>query len=269
MDQDDNLKEVVNDHVLELLRNVIREAEPYSRTDVVARALLFFLGRVSNTWRSMRVLDKHFPDEEGPMVDAGALLRIVFDAYLQAAYVVHDKTKAVVRAHDYFDFACVERYKQSQKVLSCDNPFANALKSSPERPTGEQRLQQEYDRVRGKYAVSESRKKGSQKGTVRVRTNWYPGTLADIAQSMGRLEEYSLILSSFHGCVHSSALSVEKGPLVSREYILDWASTVAARVASLSVEHNRIRLDDFYARLLAALNKPYFGSAMTFTGHSS
>lgn len=258
MNQDDNLKEVANDHVLELLRNVIREAEPCSRTDLVARALLFFLVRVSNTWRSMRALDKYVPDDEGPMLDAGALLRVVFDAYLQAAYIAHDKTKAVARAQDYLDFAHVERYKQAQKVIGCDNPFANALKSSPDRPAGEQRLQQEFDRVCGRYAAPEGRKKGVQKGKVRVRTNWYPGTLADIAQSIGRSEEYAFIHSSFHGCVHSTALAVEKGPLVRRKYILDWASTVAARVASLSVEHNRIGLDEFYSRLLAALCRPYF-----------
>ena len=253
-----SLEEAANDAVLELLRHVIQQSQPHSENDAVARALLFFLVRASNTWRSMRTLDKYMPDDYGPMVDAGALLRVMFDAYLQAEYIVIDKAKAAERAQDYFDFEHVERYRQAQRVLSCDNPFADALKNSSARPAGEKRLQEAFDRVCAKYAIPESRKGGSKGSKVRTRPNWYPGTLADIARLTGRSDEYAILLSSFHGCVHSTASAVEKGPVVERKHILHWATTIVARIAWLSVEHNHASLNELDSSLLATLRKPYF-----------
>lgn len=258
MQEADPLREAANDSILNLLRNVIQQSEPRSRSDVVALALLYFMVRGSNTWRSMRTLDRYIPDDEGPMVDAGALLRVMFDAYLQAKYIADDRTAAVGRAQDYLEFEHIERFKQAQKVISCNNPFADKLKASPERPSGELRLQNEFDRVAKRYAVAGSRRSGARKGKVQIRQNWYPGTLADLAQSVGQADEYAIILSSFHGCVHSSALAVSRGPVVGWQNILDWASTIAARVAGLSVDYNNIVLDEFQSKLLTTLRRPYF-----------
>ena len=257
MHPDEHPKELLGDKVFELLRNVITQSHPHAQTDVVARALLFFLLRVSNTWRSMRTLDKNTTDDEGPMVDAGALLRVMFDAYLQAEYIASDEKVAVERANDYLDFEHVEKYKRAQRVTSYDNPFAQALKASPHRPTGEVRLQQEYNRVKARYLVEKRQPDGTIQRGPRMRRNWYSGTLADIARSLGKSDEYDILLATFHGCVHSSAWAVRRGPVISREHILDWASTIAARIARLSVEHNRIVLDELHEQILAALCRPY------------
>jgi hypothetical protein len=258
VDQDDQLKGRADEAVLEILRDVIKQAYEQSKEDEVSRALLYLLVRVSNTWRSIRTLDQHTTDEEGPMLDAGALLRAMFDAYLQAEYIVSDPSMARSRANDYLDFEHVERYKRAHKVISYDNPFANQLKSSPRRPEGEQRLQMEYDRVKHRFLVEKRKSDGTIKQGPGTRTNWYLGSLADIARSLGKIDEYDILLATFHGCVHSSALAVRKGPTVSREHILDWASTIAARVAQLSVRHNDLKISDFHAKILAALCKPYF-----------
>jgi len=254
----DNLKNRASEAVLEALRSVITQSYPHTETDVVARALLFFLVRVSNTWRSIRTLDEHMSDEEGPMVDGGTLLRAMFDAYLQAEYIVSDEKLAVERANDYLDFEHVEKHKRARCVTSYDNPFAEALKTSPHRPTGEERLQQEYNRVKARYFVEKRQPDGTIQRGPRVRSNWYSGTLADIARSLGKSDEYDILLATFHGCVHSSAWAVRKGPMVSREHILDWASTIAARVARLSVNRNCIVLDELHEQILAALCRPYF-----------
>lgn len=258
MSRDENPKELLGEEVFELLRGVITQSHARTQTDVVARALLFFLLRVSNTWRSIRTLDKHTSDDEGPMVDAGTLLRVMFDAYLQADYIVSDAEFAVERANDYLEFEHVEKYKRAKKIMNYDNPFAEALKSSPRRPGGEKRLQQEYDRVKGRYFVEKRWPDGTIQRGPRTRSNWFPGNLADIARSLGKSDEYDILLATFHGCVHSSAFTIRSGPIGSREHILGWASTIAARVARLSVEHNRIVLDDVHGQMLAALCRPYF-----------
>ena len=258
MHDDDTLKDRVHEYVLELLGRVIKESHPLSETDEVARALLFLLLRVSNTWRSIRTLDKHTPDDEGPMVDTGTLLRAMFDAYIQAEYIVSDKNVAAERAKDYLEFQHVEKYKRVQAVMRYDNPFSEQLKSSPNRADGERRLQQEFDRVKARYYTKNRRRNCKTRPGAGMRTNWYPGSLADIARSLGKSDEYDILLANFHGCVHSSALTVQVGPIGSRKHVLDWASTIAVRVARLSVQHNRIELDEFNGRILEELCKPYF-----------
>lgn len=255
---DDTLKKIVHDHVLQFLKHVIVQSEPRTKSDEVARALLFFLVRVSNTWRSIRTLHECIPDDHGPMLDAGALLRAMFDAYLQAAYIVSDQKAAAERARDYFDFEHVERHRRVRTVLTYDNPLAEMLRSSPRRPEGEKRVHHEYDRVKAKYTSGKLRADGTVDPKARVRLNWYPGTLADVARSLGKSDEYDIFLAAFHGCVHSSALAVRNGPVVSREHIVDWASTIAARVARLNIEHNRIQLNELHTQILAVLSQSLF-----------
>jgi hypothetical protein len=109
-------------------------------------------------------------------------------------------------------------------------------------------LNQEYDRVKHRYLEG---KKG------RVRSTWYAGNLSQIARMLDKETEYDSILAVFHGCVHSSAFAVKLGPPVSPEYVSHWASTIAARVARLSVAHNKIALNDLDSTILARLSAPY------------
>ena len=248
----------VDEYVLHLMKQVIRQANECSENDSVARALLFFLLRVANTWRSIRTLRNNTPDEEGFAVDAGTLLRAMFDAYIQAEYIVHDPSKADERARDYLDFEHVERFKSATSVMKHDTPLSNHLKASPKRAEGEKRLQQEYDRVKERYFVEKRRSDGTVKYGPGTRNTWYAQNLSDLARTLGREDEYDSLLKNFHGCVHSSPMAVRRGPMVSARHVLDWASTIAARVAKLSVEHHKFELDDLYSRILNALCKPYF-----------
>ena len=253
----ESLKDELDEHVLALLQKTIQGSEKCSKDDDVSRALLFFLVRVCNTWRSIRTLRAHTHDPEGFMVDAGVLLRAMFDAYLQAEYVVQDRDTQGERARAYLDFEHVERYKIEAKVTGHDNPFADKLKSSPERPEGQIRLRNEYDRVKEKYFVEKRQPGGTVKRGPATRNKWYRPTLPDIACSLGKQAEHDVFVATFHGCVHSSAFAVRRGPMVSPKHVLDWASTIAARVARLNVQCNQIDLGDLYGPILDALCKGY------------
>lgn len=257
-DQNDFFADIIDEHVSELLRLIITHSYERSKSDDVARAHVYFLLRVCNTWHSIRTLSKHSPDEKVFMVDAGMMLRAMFDAYLQAEYVLSDPSKAVQRANDYLDFEHVERYKLAEKVMKYDNPFVRKLKASPARPEGEKWAQSEYDRVKGRYIIGKSKAGKPAEQKPRTRNKWYDGDLSGIARTLGREAEYDIILATFHGCVHSSAFAVRLGSPISAKYVSPWASTIAARVAQLSVQYNRIELDDFYSTLLSRLCKPYF-----------
>ena len=109
------------------------------------------------------------------------------------------------------------------------------MKHSPRRTEGEKRVNREYDRVKRRYPKG---KKGD------VRDRWYPNNLRQIAGSQGKVE-YDTIVTTLQGCVHSSAMAVQQnGPPILPEYITTWASSIAARVAKLNVDYNKVKLND-------------------------
>ena len=242
----------VNNHVYALLQEVLKKSDARSRSDEVSRALQYFLLRVANTWRSIGTLWANTLDGEGFMVDAGALLRIMFDAYLQAEYIVYDPNVQRERAKDYLDFEIVERYKLSERIPAHDHPISRKFKSSPLRVKGEPALRAEYDQVKARYYV-ERKKNGNTKRGPKTRNQWYPGTLRDIAKGIKKEAEYDYFVATFHGCVHSSALAVHKGPPISPQYALDWASRFAAHIVRLNVMYNQIEMDESNLMLMEAL----------------
>jgi hypothetical protein len=243
-------------HVFALLQEVIQQSEPRSNNDVVSRALIFFLLRVANTWQSIKTLQENAPHQEGFLVDAGVLLRAMFDAYLQAEYVVQDPARQHERATEYLDYEHVERYR-AQGVLDLDHPIAEKLRCSPERPEGENRVRTEYERVKDKYLVGQRKSGGNKKRDQNVRKTWYPGDLAAIARGLGKEAEYRFFVATFHGCVHSGAFAIRLGPPIRSNTVVHFASTIAARVARLNARHNRVDLGDVQRQLLERLCKDY------------
>jgi hypothetical protein len=244
-----NIQCLVDSHVCMLLQEVIQRANERSQTDKVSRALLYLLVRVSNTWRSIETLWHNMPDGDGFIVDTGVLLRAMFDAYLQAQYIVHDPCDQGKRARDYLDFEIVERYKIAKKLIAHDSPLSNRLKGSPKLATSEKELVAEYERVKGRYPDG--------KRKTKTRNTWYPGNLAALAHSIGKEVEYDFFVATLHGCVHSSAHAVQKGPPISPQNALHWASKFAACVARVNVQYNRFVLSDFQQELLQTLCKDY------------
>lgn len=247
----------VDEHVLALLRLVIQKSDDRSKTNEVSRALLYFLVRVANTWCSIRTLRQHSPDDRVFIVDAGALLRAMYDGCFQAEYLAHDPARIDARASDYLEYEHVERHRISRKVLSHNTQLADRLKSSARRPEGEKRVQDEYDRVKDRYSVEKRKADGTVKRGPATRSTWYSGDLSALAESLGKRAEYDTFVAVFNGCVHSSALAVQAGPMVSPQHVLTLASQIAARVARLSVEHNHIDLGDFYRPIMDALCKDF------------
>lgn len=95
-----DLEESVDDHFAELLKFAITIAYERSKNDQVAQALLAFLVRIANSWLSIRTLYKHAENRDGFLIDAGMILRGMFDAYLQAEYVIADDGSDKLRAAD-------------------------------------------------------------------------------------------------------------------------------------------------------------------------
>lgn len=231
--------------VQSLWQLVICHSHSRSSSDDVARALLCFMVRVSNTWRSIRTLRNNTSDAEGFMIDAGTLLRAMYDAYFQAEYLVSDPSKSEERAADYFDFEHVEKYKSVERLMSHNNWVAQRLQSSSKRAEGEKENLRHFERVKKRFSTTKSPNK--------TRSHWYPGNLLELANIVKKADEYDTFLAIFNGCVHTSGFASKNGPPVSSQYVLEMASMITAKIARLNVAHNRIELTKDHQELLDVL----------------
>jgi len=235
------------DNTLEaILGGIIQSLKDNGSKDNVSLALFSFLMREANTWRSIRLLSQHTPLQfhSSIMCDVGTLLRAMFDAYLQADFIVRDPLKCGERSKNYLDFAHVEIYKMSQNILSHNNEFSKQLQSSSYRDDGDKRRTEEFDRVKDSFLIEVRRDDGTLKRGPGTRNKWYKSNLSALATAAGKADEYDTFVTSFSGCVHSSAYAVQQGPLVPPEHVLSLASAFVARVALMNVEYNQIDLGE-------------------------
>lgn len=247
---DETYSQLVKQALAATMTSVVRLVDE----DAVALALLYLFTRLANTWRTIDTLWRHLaPDcPETFMVDAGTLVRAMFEAYVQAAFIVHDSEKRQERAEDYLEFEHVERPKVLDRLLKHDTDISRYLKASPLRCKGDARIKAEYERVKPRYWDDRRR---------RTRNKWYKGTLRDLAKCAGIESEYDLLVSPFHPYVHSSAYGMRYGPPFEPQYVLVLASSIAGKGAKVNLEYHQIELE---VRLQAVIDGLAGGSLDTF-----
>lgn len=238
--------------IQDILKQIISESNMRRADDLVAKALLFLLVRVANSWRSIRTLREHTPDKEGFMIDAGTIIRAMYDAYFQAEFVTCDREQSIQRATDYFEFEHIEKYILFERILTHSNWIAERLKLSPKREVGQKENKRQFERVKNRFPLGKKQKD-------KTRSHWYPGNLAGVAKDIDKADEYDTILALFNSSVHSSAFAVNSGPPISSGQVLNMASTIVAKTARLSVVHNKIKLSDTHQQILDLLCSPMGG----------
>lgn len=235
-----------------LAHSIISAAYAKPGPSPARQALLALLVRVSNSWKSLCLLlgccksKEHF---EVIANDCGAILRCMFDAYFQAAFIVHDSSITDQQARLYLDFQHVERHRLAQAIVAQDNPISRMLRDSPLRKQGEARNQDEYDRVKTRFP-------GRSKDGV--RNHWYSGGLYELAKLTGKQELYDWFVSPYHGCVHSGPLAVYSGPALPGAKSIWIALYAWAGTARLLVDQAAISLNEEQRELLDACDKDLF-----------
>jgi hypothetical protein len=226
--------------VTQLLQAIIRQSEPFAARDVVADALLRFLTRACLTRRSIDVIVEHCLDSGAN--DACALLRCIWDAYIQAAYIVFEPSESASRANSYRDYQHVERRQLAHRVLDHDTPVSRDLKSRSGHDQHQAAVEEEFERAKSRFM--------SAKG--KLWNKWYSEGLPGIAGKLGIAAEHDMLVWHLHGSVHSSYLT-SSGPLLSIEYVPAWADFITARIAHLSVSHNGFVLTESERDFLESL----------------
>ena len=156
------------------------------------RALLALFKRIAGSWESLCILATTSQDLDTRANDCAAILRCMYDAYLQAAYIATDPE---VLGKLYIEFEPIERRKQANAVVRQDNKLAQTIATSPMRPAGEKRNQEEYEQVKGNYSKS----KGP--GT---RLHWYPqANLGKLAEQIEKGANYEWFIARYNSAIHS------------------------------------------------------------------
>ena len=212
------------------LDQTVQRVRRPAQQDRVAMALPYLLTRVTNTWHSIRVLSDALMDRcpKRFMVDAGTLVRAMYDAYLQAAFIVHDPEKQQERAALYLDYQHVEKFLLIKKFLKHPTVLSAALLNSARRPDGERYVTDQYERVNSCYWNETWQK---------PRNKWYEGSLWNLAQAVGAEADYDYFVSAFNGCVHSSAFAVKTGASLNAKHVMMVVSVIACSTAKLALKH--------------------------------
>src|SRR5580698_7948520 len=96
----------VEEELIRIMRSVITALHQRTNVDNITKSLNYFLIRVANTWNSLRLIRRDTPTDIQSMfmLDAGVLLRCMFDASLQAEFILSDSAKSMEQATLYLEF---------------------------------------------------------------------------------------------------------------------------------------------------------------------
>lgn len=206
----------------------------------VTRALEPFKNRIMCGLESIRALHHHAQHDFWP--DGMTLLRAMYDAHLQALYILQNQAQADERAQLFLDYRWIEQY-QMQAILE-RNPtrLARTLLQSPKRGTGEAARDANFRALRPKYLTRDGKK---------VRGNWYVGTLRDLARAVGLESEYEIFQKDMSGAVHSSPTALLAGPSLSKgEQFVLLAWKLGFRVLGQIAIHHGAPLSKEYQELV-------------------
>lgn len=178
-----------------------RAIQSHVRTESpTTRALEPFKNRITCALESLTALDRFARHDSRP--DAMTLLRAMYDAHLQALYILEDPTKADERAQLFLDFRWIEQ-RQMQKLFE-RNPtrLAQALRESPHRLARADEREANFQRLRTRYLTRDGKKE---------RGDWYAGNLRDLARAVGLESEYEILQKDLSGAVHSTPTALLAG----------------------------------------------------------
>jgi len=161
---------------------------------------------------------------------------VIWDASIQAAYIVHDPAKSESLARDFRDFHQVEIWQLKKRVFSHDTPISRNLKTRPDMAANLRQVDLNFQKVRARFS--------SGKGNA--WPHWYGSSLSQIAKKIGKAAEYDNMLWHLNSSVHSSFGALAGGPCGSADRAPGTASILTARIAKLNLSHNNLNFADEY-----------------------
>ncbi len=215
-----------------------REASP------VPRALEPFKNRIHSGLESLRALHGHAQHDF--RVDGMTILRAMYDAHLQALFILADPLQADDRARLFIEYRWIEQRRMQKLLERSPTQFARTLLQSPRQAAGEAAREENFQRLRPNYLT----RKGE------LRADWYPGTLRELAEAVALASEYEILQRILSGAVHSTPTALLAGLTFSNsEHLLLIAWRIMFRVLGRIAQHHRVPLAAQHVELVRAAMK--------------
>ena len=196
------------------------------------RALEPFKNRIGGALDTLTALDR-FANNDW-RADGMTLLRTMYDAHLQALYILADPAEADERAQLFLDYRWIEQRRMQRIIERNPTHLARTLMKSPKRLDGEAGREANYQKLRPKYLTRNGKKD---------RADWYPGTLRDLACAIGLESEYEILQKDLSGSVHSTPTALLAGPTFSEgEHLLLLGWKLKFRVLGRIAVHHGVAL---------------------------
>jgi hypothetical protein len=241
---------MTDDDILENERQIanglVTKVNAVQKPGPVAQSIEMLLSRIVGAGDSLAVLATHAPHEYA--FDGAMILRGIYDAMLQALYILVDPSKCQERAQRYLDFYWVERVTTVQLFEKNPTDLANRIASSPKREQAEPAIQQEFARVRAAYL---------DKNGKPART-WYKGNLRALAIAVEIETEYEILQRQLSGDVHASPLSLKHGPFYRGFILRDLAWRFSFRVLGKFAEYKEVTLDEAEEQFISLSQRNVF-----------
>ena len=186
------------------------------------------------------------------------ILRGIYDAMLQALYILSDPLQREARADDYLDFRWVERKSTIPLFDSSPTCLAQQISKSPRRAGTEPTIDTRYASVCPKFKNAKGQ----------LRDHWYEGRLRDLAKAVNLESEYEILQKQLSGTVHSSADALQDQPAYPEYVLLSLAWTFSFRVLGKFAEYAQVTLDRYEGELVRLSESNIFGAANTPTSRT-
>jgi hypothetical protein len=173
--------------------NIVAKCNDVRRKNSVTNAIGLLLGRIVGAGNSLRVLREHAPHDF--TFDGSMILRGIYDAMLQALFILSNPQFQEARASQYLDYSCVEKHKAIDLFDKSQTHLGHRISKSTRRANAEPEIEQEFQKVRQQFESKDGK----------VRKQWHEGTLRDLAKDVGLESEYEILQKQLSGIVHSSA----------------------------------------------------------------
>ena len=234
------------DLILGITREVLKTAYDTDNDRPSSKALLAFADRLAGSFQSIVTLINHHPEREALRAvsnDCAAIRRCMYDALLQMRWIADGPNDPDEMGKLYLDFRIVENYKLMNVVLSQNDAMSQRFANSPAKNDGHARLRENYKKVKDNYPNSDGK---------RVRTHWYSGNLAGLAEDLSANEEYTWFVRVNNSSVHTGPRAMFDGTNLHPRYIELLAESILVRGLGVLAKHDHLHLSDPVADVIAA-----------------
>jgi hypothetical protein len=234
--------------------SIVAKLTNVRRDTAVTKALELLMKRIvsgGNTLSCLREASSRYPEYDCAL-DGAAILRAIYDAMLQALYILHDPTACEERAQLYLDFYWIERWEAIALFDKSPTAVGTKVKDSPKRLQAEPAIKERFEQVKPAFMTNKRQ----------LHKVWYRGNLRAIAKAVDLETEYELLQRQLSGAVHSSPLFLKDGSFYNAFLLVDLSWRFSFRVLGKFAQHEEVGLGHIEKEMIEGASRNIFDFAI-------